>query len=87
MSTLTFPDNFRVFVNDPPQGYPISGLTWMLIYKHYGTQAQVDGVKKMVKWVLTDGQKINNSLQYTQIPAPVVQRALSAVDSEVTVGQ
>ena len=87
LSTLTFPDNFRVFVNDPPQGYPISGLTWMLIYKHYGTQAQVDGVKKMVKWVLTDGQKINNSLQYTQIPAPVAQRALAAVDSGVTVGQ
>jgi phosphate transport system substrate-binding protein len=87
LSTLTFPDNFRVFVNDPAQGYPISGLTWMLIYKHYATQEQVDGVKKMVKWVLTDGQKINNSLQYTQIPAPVVQRALSAVDSEVTVGQ
>ena len=87
LASLTFPDNFRVFANDPENGYPISGLTWMLIYKHYGTQEQVDGVKKMVQWVLTDGQKINNSLDYTQIPAPIAQRALEAVNSGVTVGR
>jgi phosphate transport system substrate-binding protein len=87
LSSLTFPDNFRVFVNDPEDGYPIAGLTWILVYKRYATQEEVDGVKQMLQWILTDGQKINNSLDYTQIPAAVTQRALETVNSEITVGQ
>ncbi|MBD3881139.1 phosphate ABC transporter substrate-binding protein PstS [Phormidium tenue FACHB-886] len=87
LSSLTFPDNFRVFVNDPDQGYPIAGLTWIMVYKSYPTQAEADGVKQLLQWILTDGQQINNSLDYTQIPAPVAERALEVVNSEITVGQ
>lgn len=84
LSTVQFPDNFRVFISDPDAGYPIAGLTWLLIYKKYPTAETADAVKKMLQWVLTDGQKLNNSLNYVRIPESVAQRALQAVDSEIT---
>jgi phosphate transport system substrate-binding protein len=87
LATLKFPTNFRVFVNDPDAGYPIAGLTWIMVYKKYPTREQADAVKKLVQWMLTDGQKINNSLDYTRIPESVAQRAIQAVSSGVTVGQ
>ncbi|WP_416676453.1 phosphate ABC transporter substrate-binding protein PstS [Egbenema bharatensis] len=84
LSSLEFPDNFRVFVDDPTEGYPIAGLTWIMIYKQYESAEMAEAVKQMVRWVLTDGQTLNNSLDYTRIPEPVVQRVLAIVDREVT---
>jgi phosphate transport system substrate-binding protein len=87
LSTLTFPDNFRVFANDPEDGYPIAGLTWIMVYKKYATAEQADGVKRLVQWMLTDGQKLNNDLDYTKVPDSVAQKAIQTVNSQVTVGQ
>ncbi len=84
LAALDFPDNFRVFVDDPAAGYPIAGLTWIMVYRQYESAAMADAIKQMVRWVLTDGQNINNSLSYTRIPEPVVQRVLATVDSQVT---
>ncbi|MEM1395090.1 MAG: phosphate ABC transporter substrate-binding protein PstS, partial [Cyanobacteria bacterium P01_H01_bin.150] len=33
LSSVRFPANYRVFVGDSSRGYPIVGLTWMMIYK------------------------------------------------------
>ena len=33
LSSVKFPANYRVFVGDASRGYPIVGLTWMMIYK------------------------------------------------------
>ena len=82
LSTVTFPANFRVFEGDPKAGYPITGLTWMMVYKQYDPD-KAAAMKKWIEWVLTDGQKLNNSLQYTSIPADTAARALQTVKSEV----
>lgn len=87
LSSLSFPTNFRIFVNDPDAGYPITGLTWLLVYKQYPNQDQANAVKQLVQWMLTDGQKINNSLDYTRIPEPVAQKVIQSVNSGITVGQ
>ncbi len=84
LSSLVFPDNFRVFVDDPSAGYPIAGLTWMMVYRQYSDAETADAVKQLVEWVLTDGQAINNSLDYTRIPESVAERALETVRREVT---
>lgn len=82
----TFPDNFRVFVSDPAAGYPIVGMTWMMVYRRYPDTAQADAVKRLVNWVLTDGQAINAQLNYTRVPEAVARRAQQAVNG-ITVGQ
>jgi phosphate transport system substrate-binding protein len=82
MDTVKFPENFRVFIGDPDDGYPIVGLTWLMVYKQYDA-AKSDAMKKLVEWIMTDGQKLNASLDYTRIPSSVAQRVVSTVKSGV----
>jgi len=83
LSNVKFPDNYRVFIGDPDQGYPIVGLTWLLVYKNYPNASKADAVKKWVNWVLKDGQQYNDDLNYTKIPGDVVNRVLQTVNSTV----
>ncbi|MEH2068417.1 MAG: phosphate ABC transporter substrate-binding protein PstS [Nostoc sp.] len=83
LSTVSFPNNYRVFVGDPGQGYPIVGLTWMMVYKKYANAAKSDAIKKWINWVLQDGQQYNDDLNYTKIPSDVANRVLQTVNSTV----
>ncbi|KAM3101993.1 phosphate ABC transporter substrate-binding protein PstS [Phormidesmis sp. 146-12] len=85
MATITFPDNFRVFEGDPSEGYPITGLTWMMVYRQYDSKEKADAIKKWIDWVLTDGQNINGDpkLEFARIPQAVADRARQKVQSEV----
>jgi len=83
LSNVNFPANFRVFDGNPDQGYPIVGLTWMLIYKRYSNPKKAEAVKKWINWVLTSGQQYNASLNYTRIPSSVANRVLQTVNSTV----
>jgi phosphate transport system substrate-binding protein len=84
LETVTFPENFRVFVSNPSEGYPIAGMTWMMVYKKYKDPGKAAAVKSWIKWVLTEGQKINNQLDYVRVPQKVAQRALQVVNQQVT---
>lgn len=83
LASVNFPDNYRTFVEDPAQGYPIVGLTWMMVYRQYPNAAKADAVRKWINWVLTDGQKLNGDLNYTTIPPAVANRVLQTVNSTV----
>jgi phosphate transport system substrate-binding protein len=80
LAGIKFPANFRVFEGNPAAGYPIVGMTWMLIYKKYEAD-KLPAVKQWIEWVLSDGQKINPTLDYATVPAPVIQRVLQQVGS------
>jgi phosphate transport system substrate-binding protein len=80
VASIKFPANFRAFEGNP-DGYPITGVTWMMVYKQYPDAAKAASVKTWVKWVLTDGQAINNTKDYAQIGASDRQRALQDVES------
>lgn len=83
LAAVKYPDNFRVFEGDPADGYPIAGLTWLMVYKQYPDPAKAAAVKKMVEWILTEGQELNDDLDYTRIPKPVADRAMSVVKTSV----
>ncbi len=83
LADVKFPDNFRTFDTNSPKGYPIVGLTWLLIPKQQKDPNKAQALKTMVQWMLTDGQKLNESLNFTSIPAPVATRAIAAVESGV----
>ena len=83
LSNVAFPSNYRVFIGDPSQGYPIVGLTWMMVYQKYSNPAKAEAVKKWINWVLKDGQQYNDDLNYTKIPGDVVNRVLQTVNSSV----
>ena len=76
---VTLPEDFRaVPVNTTaPDGYPITGFTFILVYKA-GTKPQV---KDFLKWALTDGQKDATGMDYAPLPDPVQKKALAAVNA------
>ena len=83
MATIGFSSDFNTAnAEDPKDGYPIVGVTWLLLYKQYPAQ-KADAVKKMVTWILSKGQEINKDLGYTRIPQPVIARINKAVNDEV----
>jgi phosphate transport system substrate-binding protein len=83
LADVQFPENFRAFDVNSTQGYPIVGLTWLLIPKSQKNPAKAQAIKTMVKWILTSGQQLNDDLNYTSIPSSVAARAIEAVESGV----
>lgn len=83
LADVQFPENFRAFDVNSNQGYPIVGLTWLLIPKSQKNPAKAQAIKTMVKWILTSGQQLNDDLNYTSIPSSVAARAIEAVESGV----
>lgn len=59
------------------EGYPISGFSWVLIYKEQSynnrSQAKAETLVKLVDWMIHDGQKFSADLQY----APLSPNAVS----------
>ena len=78
----TFPADFRLVEGNPNDGYPIVGLTWLLIYKQYPA-AKEAAIKKMVNWVMTTGQGINKQLEYTAIPSATAKKVVQTVNQTV----
>lgn len=83
LADVQFPENFRAFDVNSAQGYPIVGLTWLLIPKTQKNPEKAKAIKTMVKWILTSGQQVNDDLNYTSIPSSVAQRAIAAVEAGV----
>lgn len=84
LAAVEFPDNFRVFEGNPAEGYPIVGMTWIMVYEQYDDSQKAEAIKDMVEWILTNGQDINGTLEYTEIPDSVGQRAIQTVNQNVT---
>jgi phosphate transport system substrate-binding protein len=83
LADVQFPENFRAFDVNSTQGYPIVGLTWLLVPKNHKDPAKAKAIKMMVKWILTTGQQFNDDLNYTSIPSSVAQRAIEVVEASV----
>ncbi len=79
------PDDFRFsIVNPPGEGaYPISGVTWLLVYEQIKKDDKDPNKgKKLVdflKWALGDGQKYAKQLDYSPLPEALQKRVLDRV--------
>jgi len=78
-SGVELPADFRKVITNTtaPGGYPITGFTFLLVYKN-GTKP---AMKKFLEWALTTGQTEAASSYYAPLPANVKARALAAVAS------
>jgi phosphate transport system substrate-binding protein len=86
-AAVSLPDDLRVVIVNSPaaDAYPISAFTWILVYKEQNytsrTLEQAKALKKLLTWMLTDGQAINEGLSYAKLPAAAVTKALALVNS------
>lgn len=81
------PDDTRVLIanTDAPKGYPICTFTWIIFYqeqKYDGrTKARAEELVKLLKWIITDGQSLNETLHYAKLPKTAVDKAMKIIDS------
>jgi len=86
-AAVSLPDDLRVVIVNSPaaDAYPISAFTWILVYKEQNydgrTLEQARALKKLLTWMMTDGQAINEGLSYAKLPAAAVTKALALVNS------
>jgi phosphate transport system substrate-binding protein len=89
---VPIPEDTRVSVTDTdaPAGYPISTFTWLILYKEQSYDnrpaAKVEAELKMVWWMIHDGQKLAEPLQYASLPALVVKKAEAVLKSVTFAG-
>ncbi len=88
---VPIPDDTRVSLTDTdaPDGYPISGFTWILLYKDqsydHRPAGKAETAAKLVWWMIHDGQKLAAPLEYAALPRQAVRKA-EAVLRSVTFG-
>ena len=80
-ASATMPPDFRVSItNAPGKGvYPISSFTWLLLYEKPTDKVRGRVMVELMKWALTDGQKLAPSLGYAPLPKSVVDQELQAL--------
>lgn len=75
------PDDFRVSITNAPgkTAYPISSFTWLLIPAKISDATKKKALTDFLHWMLTDGQKMTEALDYAQLPKPVVAKEMKAI--------
>ncbi|HEY6191564.1 MAG TPA: phosphate ABC transporter substrate-binding protein PstS [Bacteroidota bacterium] len=72
-SLKSIPPDMRVSITnaDGKNSYPISGFTWLLIYKTMKSPEKAEAIGKFLRWAMGDGQSYAKDLYYAPLPAEV----------------
>lgn len=83
LGSAQLPTNLRFYLPDPdgPDSYPIVTLTWVLLYKDYGSPKKAAAVRELFKWCLAEGQASCEELGYLRLGPNIVASATAAVES------
>lgn len=82
LASIEMPADLRAWAPDPAgdEAYPIVTYTWILAKKKYEDKAKSAALKTLLKWCLTEGQGLSESLHYIALPQAVSAKVLQAVD-------
>ena len=78
---VDLPDDTNISLTDTPapQGYPISGFTWLTLYKeqNYGgrSRERAEELTKLMWWVIHEGQRYAKLLLYSPLPEEAMRKA------------
>jgi phosphate transport system substrate-binding protein len=75
-SAKNLPEDLRVSITDADgkNSYPISGFTWLLVYKQMKDKQKGEAMVKFLKWAMSEGQSYAKDLLYAPLPKEVVKR-------------
>jgi phosphate transport system substrate-binding protein len=76
------PKDFRVSItNSPGAGaYPISSFTWILLYENPENKAHAAVMNDFMKWALSNGQPMAETLGYARLPDALVAMELEQLE-------
>jgi len=84
---INLPDDMKVSLTDTdaPEGYPISGFTWILVYKDQGyrdrSEDKAKALVKLLWWMTHEGQKYTEPLEYAPLSKRAVEKAEKLIKS------
>lgn len=84
---IKIPDDTNVSLTDTDakDGYPISGFTWLIFYKeqNYGgrSKEKAESLAKLMHWMVKDGQKFVEPLQYSALSKDAVAKSEKIIKS------
>ena len=87
LASVQIPDDFRFSMTDAsgPGAYPISGVTWLLIYQKQENPEKGRKLVEFLRWALTQGEDMARPLDYAPLPPDLSARVLKLV-SQIQIG-
>jgi phosphate transport system substrate-binding protein len=82
----SYPSDLRIDIvnqSSNPQAYPITGLTWALVYENQTKAATAAALVNFFSWVLTKGQDLTGSVYFTPL-GPTLQALCIAQLKKIT---
>lgn len=75
--------DYRISIVDAPgdQAYPISSLTWLLVYQQQPNARKGGQLADFLRWALTEGERQAAALDYAPLPEVMAQRLIQRLDS------
>ncbi len=86
-ANISLPDDLKVSLTntDSPDGYPISGFTWILVYQEQSYAGRsLEKAKELVKllrWMIHEGQVYAEPLHYAPLSKTAVEKAEKLIKS------
>lgn len=88
-ANVVMPGDARVSITNTAaaDGYPIASYTYLLVYrqldknKAFKSEEEARAFVTMLRWMLTDGQRLNEPLNFGQLPDAAEARALALARS------
>jgi len=84
---VALPDDMKVSLTDTDalDGYPIAGLTWILVYREQAyqgrTEAKARELVRLLRWMTHEGQKYAEPMQYAPLSKKAVEKADALIGS------
>ncbi len=76
--------DFSIVDAEGANSYPISGYSWLMVYQKPADPARGAIVKKVLSWLVTDGQVVAKSVDYVPLPKNAQEVALKAISQMQT---
>jgi len=86
----SLPPDLRIFITDPKTGndaYPITGFSWLILRSQMKNKTDAEALSDFVYWIITQGQRYSQQLQYAPIPSSIQQLEIKALERITVDGQ
>ena len=80
---VKIPDDYRVSITNSPNkdAYPIATFTWLLVPTKSSDPNKGKIMKDFLTWMIEDGEKMTDQLNYAPLPQALQERVKKTVSS------
>ncbi len=81
LATAKIPDDFRFSMVNPPgeKAYPISGVTWLLVYEQQKDSVKGKKLVEFLNWAMAKGEGLASALDYAPLPENLQNRVVERI--------